>query len=156
MDVFPDSFRQFFRILGIFFQNLRQDRIIYQFGDAQFPGVAVHIMDEINHHAGKHLHIALLCLDIDEGYRTVLDGIRQFCCHLGAGSCQKLPCCGIDYILSQHCAADTVSQHKLFIEFISADFGQIISSGVKEHGINQAFRTFHTQRLAGTDLFIQL
>ena len=110
MNVFPDSFRQFFRILGIFFQDLRQDRIIYQFGNAQFPGVAVHIMGEINHHAGKHLHIALLCLDIDEGYRTVLDGIRQFCCHLVTCGCDHFTGGRIYYICSQDLMTDTILQ----------------------------------------------
>ena len=101
MDVLPDSFRQLFRILGIFFQDLCQDRIIYQLGNAQFPGIAVHIMGQINHHAGKHLHIAFLRLDIDERHRTVLDGIRQLCGHFGAGSRQKFPRRGIYHILRQ-------------------------------------------------------
>ena len=32
----------------------------------------------VNHHAGEHLYIALLCLNIYKRNRTVLDGVRQF------------------------------------------------------------------------------
>ena len=36
MDVLPDGLCQLFRIRRILFQDLRQDRIIYQLGNAQF------------------------------------------------------------------------------------------------------------------------
>ena len=52
--------------------------------------------------------------------------------------------------------SDSVSEHQFLVKFISADFRKIISAGVKKHGHNQALRAFHAQRLARTDLFIQL
>ena len=136
MDVLPDGLCQLFRIRRILFQDLRQDRIIYQLGNAQFFWITVHIMCDVNHHAGEHLYIALLCLNIYKRNRTVLDGVRQFSRHLGSRCGKKLPCCGVNHILSQDMAADSVSEHQLLIEFISADFRQIISSGVEEHGID--------------------
>ncbi len=44
---------------------------------------------------------------------------------------------------------------KLLIKFISADLGQIISAGIKEHRIDQAVSAFNGKRLAGTDLFVE-
>ena len=93
-------------------------------------------MGEVNHHAGENLNIALLCLNIYKRNRAVLDSVSQFSRHLGSRCGEKLSCRGINHILSQDMAADSVSEHQLLIEFISADFRQIISSGVEEHGID--------------------
>ena len=43
---------------------------------------------------------------------------------------------------------------KFFVEFITSHLGQIISSGVEEHGHDQALGALYSQRLAGTDLLI--
>ena len=52
--------------------------------------------------------------------------------------------------------SDPVPEHQFLVKFISADLCQIISPGVKKHRHNQALRTLHAERLAGTNLFIQL
>ena len=53
-------------------------------------------------------------------------------------------------------ALDPVLKVKLLVEFISADLGQVVSSGVEEHAVEQALRAVNGQRLAGTDLPVEL
>ena len=53
-------------------------------------------------------------------------------------------------------AADTVAEHQFFIKLVSSYLRQVITSRVKEHAGDQAFRTINCQRLSRTDLLIQL
>ncbi len=53
-------------------------------------------------------------------------------------------------------ACDTVSQHQLFVKFITAHLCQVISPGIKKHAHDQALGAVHSQRLTRTDLLIQL
>ena len=143
MDVLTDRLRKLLRISGMLIQNFLQLRIIYQLRHAKLSRIAVHIMGNINHHAGKDLHIPFLSLHIDIGNRRVLDLVRQLRRHLRPGRRDQLSRRGIHHILRQHKAADPVLQHQLLIKFISADLGQVISSGVEEHGVDQALRALH-------------
>ena len=156
MHIFPDRFKQLPGICTVLVQDLLQNRIINKLRDAQLSGIAVHKVRDINHHVGEHLYISLLRLDPHSRYRGILDRICQFSRHLVARLRQDLTCLGIHHVLRQDMMSDPVAEHKLFIKFISADLGQIISSGIKEHRHDQAFRTLHTERLARADLFIQL
>ena len=52
-------------------------------------------------------------------------------------------------------ANDPAAHGKLLVEFIPADLCQIISAGVKEHGVDQAVRALDRKRFAGTDLFVE-
>ena len=107
-----------------------------------------------NHHAGKHFDFSFLSLDIYIGNCAVLNQVSQFCCYLGACCCQNLTGCGIHNILGQFVAADTVAQQQLLIEFITSYFRQIISSGIEEHRVNQAFCALYAQRLTRTDFLV--
>ncbi len=144
------------RIAAVLVKNLLQNRIINQFRNAQLLGIAVNKIRDIHHHVGENLDIPLLRLDPHGRNRSVLDGIRHLHRHLVARFRQNLPCLGIHHILCKHMVSDPVSEHQFFIKFISADLCKIISSGVEKHCHNQAFRTLYAERLAGTDLFIQL
>ena len=50
---------------------------------------------------------------------------------------------------------DAVAEQELLIEFITADLGQVISSRIEEHAMDQALSRIHCQRFARTDLLIQ-
>ena len=52
-------------------------------------------------------------------------------------------------------SADTVSEVKLFVEFVTSNLCQVISSGVEEHAGDQALCALYCQRLARTDLLIE-
>ena len=110
----------------------------------------------VYHHVRQYLHVLLFRLNPYIGNSRVLNGIRHFCRHRIAGRRQYFTGGHIDYILRQNMISDSVPEHQLLIKFISSDFRQIISSGVKKHRIDQAFRTLHAERLARTVLFIQL
>ena len=154
MDIAPDRRTQFLRLITVFLNNLLQNGIIYELCHAELSGIALHKVSNVYHHIGKNLDVSLLCLYIYIRNSGILNGIGQFCRHPGACLCQDLSRCNINHILSQNGSADTVSEHQLFIEFISADLGKIISSGVKKHSRDQAFCAVHGKRLTGTDLLI--
>ena len=156
MHIFPDRLKKQPGICTVLVQNLLQHRIVNQLRDAQLSGIAVHKVRDIHHHVGEHLHISLLRLNPHRRYRGILDRICQLSRHLVARLRQNLTCLGIHYVLRQDVMPDPVAEHELLIEFISADLGKIISSGIKKHRHDQAFRALHTERLARTDLFIQL
>ena len=73
--------------------------------------------------------------------------ILQGGCQLFRDSCpslsQDLTRIRIYYILSKDMALDAVFEVKLLIKFISADFGQVITTRVKEHAVQQAFCTIN-------------
>ena len=62
----------------------------------------------------------------------------------------------VNRIFGQSKTCDTIAECKLFIEFITSHFRQIISSYIEEHTVNQALGTIHRQRFTRTQFFIQL
>ncbi len=156
MHILLDGLRQLLRIVGEFFQNLGQHRIIHLLTDAEIPGVTVHIGSQVHHHVGKDFDVLLLCLDIDEGNRSILNGIRQLHGHFVSRRRQDLACGGIHHVRRQDLVPDAVPEGQLLVELISAHLGQVISAGVEEHGVDQALRALHAQRLPGTDFLVQL
>ena len=53
-------------------------------------------------------------------------------------------------------ASNPVPERQFLVKLISAHLCKIISAGVKKHGVNQALRALHAQRLPGTYFLIQL
>ena len=153
-DILLQSFGQLLGILAELVQNLLQNRVINQLADTELSGVAVNKIGQLNHHIGKNLHISLLSLDIYEGNRLILDGVSQLTGNLLTGGSDHLTGQGANHISSQNLVSDSVLQSELLIELISADLCQIVSAGVKEHGIDEAFSAFYTEGLTGTNLFI--
>ena len=156
MYILLDRLGKSFRIFTELFDNLCQYRIIYMLCDTQFFRIALYKACNVYHHIGKNLNVLFLCLDIYKRNCCILNGICQFSSNLRAGCCQNLSGQSIHNILCQDVMSDSVSECKLFVEFISANLCQIISSGVKEHGVDQAFRALNTQGLTGTNFFVQL
>ena len=149
-----NRFFQLFRI-RILFHQLFQNRIIYQFLDAEFSRLAVHIFLQIHHTVGEHFDIAFLSFDPNERNRGILNLYRQIRVHFRIRFRDNLSGNRIHHILRQHLAADPVFQGKFFIEFITSYFCQVISSGVEKHTCDQALRALNSQRFARTDLFIK-
>ena len=142
----------------IFGKNSGQHRIINQLCHSQFFLFflgQIHVSRKIYHHTGKHFDIAGLSLDPYIRNCRILDLISQLFCHLGARLSQDLPCGDIHYILGKNVSGDTVPEHQLLVEFISTNLCQIITARVKEHGHDQTLGALYSQRLAGTDLFVQ-
>ena len=110
MYVLLDSFCQLLRIIAELFQNLCQNRIIYQLMDTEVSGIAVYIMGQIHHQVGQYLYRSLFGLDIYKRYCTVLDGIGQFCGHLITCGCDHFTGGRIYYICSQDLMTDTILQ----------------------------------------------
>ena len=156
MGVLLQSLRQLLRVVRELLQDLGQHRVVHLLPDAEVPGVAVHIGRQVHHHIGEDLHVLLLRLDIYEGNGGILDPVRQLHLHLLACRGQNLPCGRIHHIRRQDLIPDPVAHGQLLVELISAYLGQVISAGVEEHGVDQALRALHAQRLAGADLFVQL
>ena len=99
MDILLNCIRKRFGIFRIFFQKLRQNRIIYQFRNAQFFGIAVYKMGNIHHHIGKNLHISFLCLNVHKGNRSILNRISQLCGYFCSFFRQYLACQSVYDIL---------------------------------------------------------
>ena len=74
-------------------------------------------------------------LDYHILHSRVLYGGRELLIDNGAGLCKYLAGRGIHHILSQRVSLEAVLKMKLFIEFISSDFGQVIATRVKEHAV---------------------
>ena len=149
-----DGLGQLSRIFAELLKNLLQHRIVHPLRHAKFPGIAVHKAGNVHHHVGQHLHIAFLGLHIYKGNRRVLDRIGNLRGHFGSGGRYHLAGGRIHGVCCQDLMPDPIAQRQLLVEFISADFGQIIPAGVKKHGRNQALSALHAQRLAGADLFV--
>ena len=98
----------------------------------------------IYHHIGKNLYVLLLCLDKYIRNCRILDPVSQFSVNLGSCLCKYLSGKRIHNILCQDMVSDPVSECQFLIEFVASNLGKVISSGVEEHGIDQAFCTFNT------------
>ena len=139
----------------VLLENLSQHRIVYQFRNAQRFGFTVHIVGNIHHHVGENLHVSGLRLNPHIGDCRVLDLIRQLTVHLRTGFRKDFSGGLIHHILGEDHAVDPIAQHQLLVEFITSHLCQIITPGIKEHGVDQALGALHRQRLAGTDLAVQ-
>ena len=53
-------------------------------------------------------------------------------------------------------SGNAVAKRQLLVEFIAANLCKVISSGIEEHGIDQAVCALHGKRLTGTNLLVQL
>ena len=84
-----------------------------------------------------------------------MDLIRQLTVHLRTGFRKDFSGGLIHHILGEDHAVDPIAQHQLLVEFITSHLCQIITPGIKEHGVDQALGALHRQRLAGTDLAVQ-
>ena len=153
-------FHQRFTVVAARLQDLLQFRIedhrLRQADLLRCLIAEIDIFRDIHHHIGKDLDVPLLGLDHHGGNCRVLDLIRQFSRHLRTCLSQHFTGGHIDDILSQDMAGDPVAEHQLLIEFVASDPGEVIASGIKEHACHQALGALHCERLAGTDLFIQL
>ena len=156
MDILPNGLRKPFRILPEFLKNLRQNRIIHMLCNAKLSGIAINEAGKLHHHIGKNFYISLLCLNIYIRNGRILNFIGQLCTHLCPCFRKHLSCQGIHHILRKNMVPYPVAERQLFVEFISSHLCQIISSGVKKHGVNKAFRTLNAEGLTGTDFFVQL
>ena len=154
MDILPDRLCKLLRTVSELLNNLSKNRIIHLLRDSELSGIAVHKTGNVHHHIGKNLYVFLLCLHIDIRNRGILNLVSKLGSHLRTCRCQNFAGCGIHHILRQDMIPDPVAKRQLLIIFISSDLSQIISSGIKKHSVNQAFRTFNAQRLSGTDLFV--
>ena len=146
------------RLLFVLLQDLLQNRVVYFLGDSQFFLVRLRQKGmEIYHHIGKNLYaVSFLVLYVNKRNRCVLDLIRQLLRDESAGLSDHFSGLVADRILSKSCPGDAVAERKFFVEFISSDLGQVITSHVKKHGIEKAESVLIRQRLARTDSLIQL
>ena len=79
MNTLFQSIRQRLGILIVLIlkKDLPQCGIINELCDAEFFGIAVHIMCDVDHQVAENLDIALLCADPDIRDRGVLDLVRH-------------------------------------------------------------------------------
>ena len=154
MYIFLESVRQLFGVVRKFVQYPFQHGIVYHLMNAEIPGIALYIMRQIDHHIGENLHVLLLGLDIYKRNRRILNGFGKLRRHLVSRGGKDLAGGRVHHIRGKNLVPDPVAKRQLLIKLISAHLGQVIPAGVKEHGIDQAFRTLHAQGLAGTNLFI--
>ena len=158
VDVTPDHVLHFIDIPGRLFDNACKYRIIYLLSHSDFQRINVNNGLKIYHHIRKHLNVPGLVLSFYPQVRRgrVLDLIRDLAGDLCPLFGHNLFCQRAHYIFRKDPTCHTVFEHQLFIEFIASYFCQVITSRIKEHTVDQAFRTVYCQRLARTDLFVQL
>ncbi len=150
--------RQCLRVLVVlvFDQDIAESRIINLLVNAKLLRIAVHKVGDIHHQIVQDLDVALLCLNHDIRNGRVLNGVRHLARHRLPGAAQDLSVCLIHHILGKDMPGDTVAEGKLLIKFIASNLRQIIAARVKQHCVDQTVCRIHRQRLAGTNLFIQL
>ena len=110
MYVLLDCFCQLLGIIAELFQDLGQNRIVYQFMDTEILGIAIYIVGQIYHQIRQYFYSSLFGLDIYEGNCAVLDGICQLCGHLVSCGCDHFTGGRIHYICSQDLMTDTILQ----------------------------------------------
>ncbi len=136
-------------------KDLAESGIIDLLRDAELSGIAVDIVGQVNHEVGQDLDVALIRSDHDIGDSRVLDEVGHLTGHGFTGTAQNIPVCLIDNVLGENVTGNPAAHCQFLVEFISADFGQIISPGIKEHGVDQAVRALNRERLAGTNFLIE-
>lgn len=101
------------------------------------------IGSQVYHHIGQHLLLALRSFNPYKRNCCILNLICHFLIQLGAGLCQNLSGGGVNDIFRQGMAFNAILKCQFFIKFITAYFCQIISSGVKEHTVEQTLCTIN-------------
>ena len=141
-----------------FFNDSCKNRIIYLLCHANLGRININNSLEVNHHIGKNLDISgsLFTLYPDVRYCRILDHISDLTSNLCSLFGNNFTCDRTYSILSEDLSWYTVLKKKLLIKLITSNFGKIITSWIKEHACNQAFCTVYCQRLARTDLLIEL
>ena len=110
MYILLDRFCQLLGIIAELFQDLCQNRIIYQLMNTEISGIAIYIMSQIYHQVRQYLYVLLLCLNIYERNGAVLNGICQLCGHLVSCGCDHFTGGRIYHICSQDLMTDTILQ----------------------------------------------
>ena len=151
--VFADRFFDLFQF-AVFFQNLCENRIVHQFRNPYFFWFHVHIILQIYHHIGKNLDISGLSLDPHIRYCRILNTLCKVTVYFRSFFCKNLSGRHIHNVFGERMPVDAVFQRQFFVEFISSYFCKVISSRVKKHCRNKAFRTFYRKRFARADLLI--
>ena len=138
-------------------QDLTECRIVNLLCDAELFRITVHEVSDVHHQVGQNLHaVSGICLN-----PHIRDGrILNLICHLTGdgipGTSENISVCLIDNILCQNVSGNAVAKRQLLVEFIAANLCKVISSGIEEHGIDQAVCALHGKRLTGTNLLVQL
>ncbi len=141
---------------GIPVQEFLQVRIINQLGYAKLLRIAVDVGCEVDHHVGQDFHIPLFGSQNHTAHSRVLDPVSHLLRHLLALGGKDLSGRGIHYVLRQHMSGDTVSEQQLLVVLITPNLGKVIAPRIEEHAVDQALRALHRERLARTDLLVQL
>ena len=145
----------------VLIQNLLQHGKIDQLRDADLLLLLLRHLNpavDIHHKRGQHPDGMIHALhgQIDKGNGRVLDLVRELrrdgCPGLGQNLARDL----VDNVLGESESPDPVPQHEFLIIFVASDLGQIIAPRVKEQVVHLLNRGIHGQRLARTDLFVQL
>ena len=142
-------------IVRIFRKDSLKRGIVNKLRDAEFLRVTVDEACDVHHHIGKNPYVSLISLNLNIRNSRILDPVRKIHGNGHAGLGNDLSRVGIDNITRKYLVSYTVTEHKLLIELISSDFGKIVSSRIKEHGIDEAFRALNRQRLARTYLLVK-
>ena len=108
VNVFVNSFCQFFRIRSKLLQDLGQHRVIDLLVNTEISGITVHKAGQLHHHIGQDLHLAFFRLNIHKRNGCILNLIRQRCIHLISCGSQHLSRSGIHHVGSQHLMTDSV------------------------------------------------
>ena len=158
MDVLADGFFEIC-LLGVFCHELFQDRIVNALRDAHLIHVFLGEVDvflDVNDHVGQDFDCSSVALDQDCRDCTVLDTLSQFFIHNCAGFGDHFAGAAMDDILCKSGADQTVLIRQFLIEFVTADFCQVVTLRIKEHGGDQVFCVLHLKRLTRTELVIEL
>ena len=156
MDISLDSCFQLINISCCFLKEICKYRIVNKFCYTNLFRINVNNFLQIYHHIRKNFDISLFFRSVDPYIRnsSVLDPICNFSCHLCSSLSDYLACNRAYCILRKNMSWNTVLEKKLFIEFITSYFRQIITSWVEEHTCDQTFCTVNGKRLTWTDLLI--
>ena len=91
----------------------------------------------IYHSVGENLDVALLGLNGNGENTRILDLVSQLVVNPAACRRNDLTGIGIDHVLGKNEAYDTVMHVELLVELVTSDLGQIVTSRVKEHAVEQ-------------------
>ena len=154
--IFTDCFILLFFSL-VFLQNFRQFRIVNFFCDSQRFFICFwQERIEIHHHIGENFLISsFFRLNKYIWNSCILNFISQFLCYKSSSLCNHLSCHRADSIFCQFKTGNSVTKSQFFVKLISSYFSQIVASHIKEHTVDEIFRTIYCQRLARTQFLVK-
>ena len=154
--IFTDCFILLFFSL-VFLQNFRQFRIVNFFCDSQRFFICFwQERIEIYHHIGENFLISsFFRLNKYIWNSCILNFISQFLCYKSSSLCNHLSCHRTDSIFCQFKTGNSVTKSQFFVKLISSYFSQIVASHIKEHTVDEIFRTVYCQRLARTQFLVK-